>query len=191
MSNCCARLLIVFGWSCYHWHSWLPPFLKNQRERNFSFSDWACNSDRQLIGCYKCIFMCRVFQTASANGLIAGIQVSQTLHSLFVLVLLHHLTIHLPFLLSFLLRLLYFIQQTPVNVAASVMNPFFVGRLRYLSSFVYLSFNTIFMAITSRDSSVGMATRYGMDGPEIESRWGRDFPQPSRPALGPTQPPIR
>ena len=23
-----------------------------------------------------------------------------------------------------------------------------------------------------RDSSVGMATRYGLDGPEIESRWG-------------------
>jgi hypothetical protein len=39
----------------------------------------------------------------------------------------------------------------------------------------------------SRDSSVGIATRYGLDGPGIESRWGRDFPHPSRPALGPTQ----
>ena len=38
-----------------------------------------------------------------------------------------------------------------------------------------------------RDSSVGMATRYGLDGPGIESRWGRDFPHLSRPALGPTQ----
>jgi len=28
-----------------------------------------------------------------------------------------------------------------------------------------------------------------LDGPGIETRWGRDFPQPSRPALGPTQPP--
>jgi hypothetical protein len=26
-----------------------------------------------------------------------------------------------------------------------------------------------------RDSSVGIATGYGMDGPGIESRWGRDF----------------
>jgi len=25
---------------------------------------------------------------------------------------------------------------------------------------------------TGRDSSVGMATRYGLDGPGIESRWG-------------------
>ena len=36
-----------------------------------------------------------------------------------------------------------------------------------------------------RDSSVGIATRYGLDGPEIESRWGRDFPHLSRPALEP------
>ena len=27
-----------------------------------------------------------------------------------------------------------------------------------------------------RDSSVGIATRYGLNGPGIESRWGRDFP---------------
>jgi hypothetical protein len=42
-----------------------------------------------------------------------------------------------------------------------------------------------------RDSSVGIATRYGLDGPGIESRWGRDFPHPSRQALGPTQPPTQ
>jgi hypothetical protein len=42
-----------------------------------------------------------------------------------------------------------------------------------------------------RDFVVGIATRYGLDGPGIESRWGRDFPHPSRPALGPTQPPIQ
>jgi hypothetical protein len=42
-----------------------------------------------------------------------------------------------------------------------------------------------------RDSSVDIATRYGLDGPGIESRWWRDFPHPSRPDLGPTQPPIQ
>ena len=36
-----------------------------------------------------------------------------------------------------------------------------------------------------RDSSVGIATRYGLGGPGMESRWGRDFPHPSRQALGP------
>jgi hypothetical protein len=33
--------------------------------------------------------------------------------------------------------------------------------------------------------SVGIATDYGLDGPGIESRWGRDFPHLSRPFLGP------
>ena len=41
------------------------------------------------------------------------------------------------------------------------------------------------------DSSVGIATRYGLDGPGIESRCGRDFPHPSRPALRAIQPPIQ
>jgi hypothetical protein len=42
-----------------------------------------------------------------------------------------------------------------------------------------------------RDSSVGTATSYGLDGPGIESRWGREFSHSSRLALGPTQPPIQ
>jgi hypothetical protein len=41
------------------------------------------------------------------------------------------------------------------------------------------------------NSVVDIVTRYRLDGPGIESRWGRDFPQPSRPAPGPTQPPIQ
>jgi len=42
-----------------------------------------------------------------------------------------------------------------------------------------------------QDSSVGIATCYGLDGPGIEFRWGQDFLHLSRPALGPTQPPIQ
>ena len=45
--------------------------------------------------------------------------------------------------------------------------------------------------LTDRDSVVGIATRYGLVGPGIESRWGRGFPHPSRPALRPTQPPVQ
>ena len=40
-------------------------------------------------------------------------------------------------------------------------------------------------------SVVGIATGYWLDGPGIESRWERDFPHLSRPALGPTQPPVQ
>jgi hypothetical protein len=39
--------------------------------------------------------------------------------------------------------------------------------------------------------SVGIAARYGLDGPGIEFRWERDFLDPSRPVLGPTQPPTK
>ena len=35
-------------------------------------------------------------------------------------------------------------------------------------------------------SVLGIATGYGLDNPGIESRWRRDFPHLSRPALGPT-----
>ena len=43
--------------------------------------------------------------------------------------------------------------------------------------------------LVDRDSVIGIETRYGLDGPGIESWVGGDIPHPSRPALGPTQPP--
>jgi hypothetical protein len=42
-----------------------------------------------------------------------------------------------------------------------------------------------------RGGVVGVATCYGLGGPRIESREGRDFPHPSIPALGPTRPPVK
>jgi len=47
------------------------------------------------------------------------------------------------------------------------------------------------LVLVGRDSSVGIANRYGMDGQRIKSRWGREFPPLSRPALEPTLPPIQ
>ena len=45
--------------------------------------------------------------------------------------------------------------------------------------------------VGGRDTSDGIASRYGLDGTGIESRWGARFPHPSRPALGPTQSPLQ
>jgi len=44
---------------------------------------------------------------------------------------------------------------------------------------------------TGQDSSLGIATRYVLHGPRIESQWWQDFPHLSRLALGPTQHPIQ
>jgi hypothetical protein len=48
-----------------------------------------------------------------------------------------------------------------------------------------------FKFVSSGYSGDRIATGYGRDGPGIESRWGQDFPHPSRPALRPTQLPIQ
>ena len=45
--------------------------------------------------------------------------------------------------------------------------------------------------VVGRDGSVGIATPYGLYCPGIESRCGRDFQHPSRPALELTHPPIK
>ena len=64
------------------------------------------------------------------------------------------------------------------------------GSLNY-SMCKKIYFGILKYNIRGRVSSVGIATRYGLDGPWIESQWGRDFPHPYRPALGPTQPTIQ
>ena len=67
---------------------------------------------------------------------------------------------------------------------------FLAERLQIICS--NLIFAARWWAVMGRDSSVGIATRYGLDGSGIESQWGgRDFPIQSRPALGPTQPPVQ
>ena len=63
---------------------------------------------------------------------------------------------------------------------------FIVVKVVMLQAFI-----CVLLLSMGRDSAVGIATRYRLDGPGIESRRGRDFPHPSRPALGPTQPPAQ
>jgi len=57
--------------------------------------------------------------------------------------------------------------------------------LSNMSMVLYFAFNP---SRYGPGSVVGIATGYVLDGPGIESRWGRDFPHLSRPALVPTQP---
>jgi hypothetical protein len=58
-----------------------------------------------------------------------------------------------------------------------------------ITKFVF--FKTIGLLVPQPGSSAGIATGYGMDSRGIETRWGRDFPHLSRPALKPTQPPVQ
>jgi hypothetical protein len=66
-----------------------------------------------------------------------------------------------------------------------------IWRLREFFGNIIIIIIIIIIIVVGRDSSVGIATRYELDGPGIESRWWRDFQHPSRTALGPTQPPIQ
>ena len=66
------------------------------------------------------------------------------------------------------------------------MTPCICYKLTVLSEFT-----VAFTPNGGLGSVVGVATGYGLDGPGIESRWKRDIPHLSRPALGPTQSPVR
>ena len=45
----------------------------------------------------------------------------------------------------------------------------------------FFFFHIDVLVLVGSGNAVGIATRYGLDGPGIESLWGRDFPHPSRP----------
>jgi len=54
-----------------------------------------------------------------------------------------------------------------------------------------IQLHTLYIIVGGPGNVVGIVTAYGLDGPGIESRWGRDFPHLSRPALRPIQPPLQ
>jgi hypothetical protein len=61
--------------------------------------------------------------------------------------------------------------------------------ISYILIYIYI-YISIFLHYMGRVWEAGIAIRYGLDGPEIESRWWRNFRYPSRPNLGPTQPTV-
>ena len=65
------------------------------------------------------------------------------------------------------------------------------GQIKLYYNIIPQCYNCLQYSVRDRDSVVGIATRYGLETPGIESRWGLDFLHPSRPDLEPTQPPIQ
>jgi hypothetical protein len=82
--------------------------------------------------------------------------------------------------------------EVQVKVQTQLTEPFKIRQgLKQRDGLATLLFNLALDCIVGQDNIVGIMICYGLDGPGIESRWGRDFSQPCRLALGPTQPPIQ
>jgi hypothetical protein len=64
------------------------------------------------------------------------------------------------------------------------LNDSVISRLLLKTYFIVITH--IPQCMNGLGSVIGMATGCELDGPGIEYWWGRDFPQLSRPALGPT-----
>ena len=80
--------------------------------------------------------------------------------------------------------------QPPAQVSLLLIEGDGIKQLfLYEERLLYIICHSIFLC--GPGSVVAIATGYGLDGPGIESRWGRDFPHLSRPALGPTQSPVQ
>jgi hypothetical protein len=90
-----------------------------------------------------------------------------------------------------------------VNICTSQSNKaIFKKNLEYINkSYYFLNafvgyFKTILQNAWSNHqdldfSSPGIEIGYWLDGPGIKFQWGQEFLYPTRPALGPTQPPIQ
>jgi hypothetical protein len=83
-----------------------------------------------------------------------------------------------------------FVHSIYFLLSLSAFPPFFLTSfLRCIQSIsFFFNFPLFFAFFMGRDSSVGIATRYGVNGPDIESQWGQHFPHMSGLAQGHTQP---
>jgi hypothetical protein len=96
----------------------------------------------------------------------------------------------------FLLILLYFVNKRSKNHSVYSISHSNVCRTSSWRIFkkngiTYVCKLTMLLHLSGQDSSISVATCYGLDGPGIDSQWRQDFLYPSRPALGPIQPPIK
>jgi hypothetical protein len=80
--------------------------------------------------------------------------------------------------------------ETVSNMEVGVVNSVFGGSTMWKKT-VLPTLREGRSSRVGRDNAVGLATCYGLDGPGNKSQWGPDFPHPSRPAMGLTQPPIQ
>ena len=87
-----------------------------------------------------------------------------------------------------LAALLLYMPPVPISLTA-IGEPHFHNQISVLP--VLSNLCPVYIYLRGPGSVVGIATGYGLDGPGIESRWGRDFLHLSRSALGPTQPPVQ
>jgi hypothetical protein len=107
-----------------------------------------------------------------------------------------HISLRVPTLKSIFYRCVVVKDHNLVRYCGELLAPRLTTKLKDhpLSHVVGCLLNT-FAAThhiwVGRDSSVGIATRYGLDGPRVESLCGRAFPHPYRSALRPTQPPVQ
>jgi hypothetical protein len=65
----------------------------------------------------------------------------------------------------------------------NTLHPYVYHQLLMINIYIYI-FNKLCAFSWGRDSSVGIATRYGLDGPGIESRWWARFSAPVRTGPG-------
>jgi hypothetical protein len=67
-------------------------------------------------------------------------------------------------------------------------------RSQFIPCGVYgekVTLGQVLLPLVGFATGIPQSTCYGLDGPRIKPRWGRDIPQWPRPDLRPTQPPVQ